>query len=264
MGNDYLARRRARLRKSLAKRFGPRLAALLKNSAFFVQSQMDIHPKSIWHRQDFIDATGGYQIPGETTTRPVGTLTDVDMVRRDALILLLRSVIERGVPGDFAELGVWKGHTAKLIHDYAPERPLHLFDTFSGFDEEDVAVEKNATQRREKAGLFNDTSVDGVLAHINSANDNIRVYPGRFPDSFPADLGDRDFAFVNLDVDLFEPTRAGLEVLFNRLSSGGVMVIHDFNAWQGVRRAVDEFFAERPETVIPLPDKCGSAAIVKL
>jgi len=264
MVSHYLARRRARWRKSLAKRLGPRLAGLLENSAFFVQSQMDINPKSIWHRQDFIEATGGYQILGEKSPRTVGRLTPVDTVRRDALVLLLRSIVERDVPGDMAELGVWKGHTAKLFHDYAPERTLHLFDTFSGFDAQDVAVEKVATQRDEKAGLFSDTDVGKVLAFIDSPNDNVHVHPGRFPESFPDELRDQKFAFVNLDVDLFEPTKAGLETLFPRLSPGGMMVVHDYNAWQGVRQAVDTFFEARIETPVPLPDKCGSAVIVKI
>ena len=58
----------------------------------------------------------------------------MDTVRRDMLVLLLRDLIERRVPGDMAELGVYKGLTARLIHHYAPERTLHLYDTFQGFD----------------------------------------------------------------------------------------------------------------------------------
>ena len=39
-------------------------------------------------------------------------------------ILLLRSILERNIKGELAELGVWKGYTAKLIHCYVPEREV--------------------------------------------------------------------------------------------------------------------------------------------
>ena len=119
----YLSRRIARLRKSFARRLGPLLASMLQNSAFFLQSQMDINPKSIWHRKDFIDATGGYQ-GSKDETRVVGQLLPFDVVRRDALILLLRSVIERKVPGDFVEEPV-------LVFPNAENATVLILDVFA-------------------------------------------------------------------------------------------------------------------------------------
>ena len=56
-----------------------------------------------------------------------------DLVRRDMIVLLLRTIVENETKGEIAELGVYKGETAKLIHHYCPERMLNLFDTFEGF-----------------------------------------------------------------------------------------------------------------------------------
>ena len=95
---------------------------------------MDIDPRSIWHDPDFVAATGGFLIPEDRVDRRICSLEAWDNVRRDMLVLLMRSVIARRVEGDFAELGVYQGGSARLIHHYAPERVLHLFDTFSGFD----------------------------------------------------------------------------------------------------------------------------------
>lgn len=47
-----------------------------------------------------------------------------------------------------------------------------------------------------------------------------KVFPGYFPET--AAGIDEQFAFVSLDVDLFEPTRAGLHWFYERLSPGGV------------------------------------------
>jgi len=47
------------------------------------------------------------------------------------------------------------------------------------------------------------------------------------------------------------------------MPSGGIIFVHDYNSWDGARHAVDQFFASRPEVPLAMPDKCGSAVIVK-
>jgi O-methyltransferase len=216
---------------------------------------MDISPRSLWHNPEFTATTGGFMIREDPVERRVCELESWDKVRRDMLVLLMRGVLVRQVEGDFAELGVYKGVTARLIHHYAPERRLHLFDTFNGFDDREI---EDGAHR----GLFSDTSVGAVMKTIAPRNDNIEVYAGRFPQTAAA--APDKFAFVHLDADLFEPINAGLEFFYPRLSSRGVIVVHDYNAWPGARRAVDEFFASKREVPVAMPDKSGSAVIVKL
>src|SRR5947209_6112520 len=99
-------------------------------SGFYVQGKMDLDPKSWWHNTDAIAATGGYWVPGDSAKRKVLDLEPWDTVRRDMIILLLRDLVARKVEGDLAELGVYRGSSARLIHHYLPERKLYLFDTF--------------------------------------------------------------------------------------------------------------------------------------
>jgi hypothetical protein len=65
---------------------------------------------------------------------------------------------------------------------------------------------------------------------------------------------------VHIDCDLYEPIRAALEYFYPRMVPGGYIVMHDYTsmAWNGAERAIDEFFADKPESVIPLPDGAGS------
>ena len=221
---------------------------------FFLQSEMDINPRSLWHNPEFAAATGGFLIPEDPVERRVSQLDAWDTVRRDMLILLMRGVIFRHVEGDFAELGVYQGATARLIHQYAPERRLHLFDTFSGFDEREIGSPSHR-------GLFSDTSVDVVMKKIAPRSDNIAIHAGSFPET--AASAPDSFAFVHIDADLSEPTSAGLEFFYPRMSPGGVLVVHDYNAWLGARTAVDKFCAARCLVLVPMPDRCGSAVIVK-
>jgi hypothetical protein len=43
----------------------------------------------------------------------------------------------------------------------------------------------------------------------------------------------------------------------------GQFFLHDYNTWPGARKAVDDFFVDKIETPIPMPDKSGSAVILK-
>lgn len=237
------------------------LCRIFQNRSFFLQGQMDIHSKSRW-RSDLTAQTGGFSPPGEA--REVCNLDPHDNTRRDMIALLLRMVMDRGVPGDFAEVGVYKGLTARLIHHYAPERALHLFDTFEGFTEQGLAGESRATGLKVSPKLFANTSLDRVRAFVNPVNATVFFYRGYFPQSIPRTLHERTFAFVHLDADLYAPILEGLRFFYPRVPRGGVILVHDYNSWPGARRAVDEFFAGKPETPLPMPDKSGSAVVVKL
>lgn len=255
-----------------------RAAATMTRAPLYLQEQMDLNPVSRWHKPALIAETGGFFLPGDKVERKIYDTDPNDCVRRDMLVLLLRSLNERRVEGDLAELGVYRGLTARLFHQYMPDRMLHLFDTFEGFSKEDLAAEqqrknftsftggqwKTAKDEVELlGGLFCDTSVEKVLSFIEPRNANIKVNKGKFPASVKPELHNATFAFVHLDADIYEPTLAGLEFFFPRLSAGGVIVVHDYNTWPGARKAVQDYFSNKSEIPLPMPDKSGSAVIIK-
>jgi len=170
--------------------------------------------------------------------------------------------LKRGnVQGSVAELGVYKGETALLMHLCAPERDLHLFDTFEGFPSSDLKEE-----RGKAAGYttqhFADTSAEKVKAKFGNY-DKVFIHQGYFPDT-AGGLENEKFALVSLDADLEKPTRAGLEFFYPRLSPGGIILIHDYNEdWPGLVKAVDEFCRKIPESPVPVPDADSSMMIVK-
>ena len=54
---------------------------------------------------------------------------------------------------------------------------------------------------------------------------------------------------VHFDCDLYAPTKIALEVLWPRLSRGGVMLFDEYSIheWPGETKAVDEYFSDKPE-----------------
>lgn len=184
-----------------------------------------------------------------------------DLPRLYALVLNIRRVLAEGVPGDFAELGVYHGNSAAVLAHYARQatRQTILFDTFGGFDSRDfVGPDRNPPP------AFADTSVESVRRLVG--DDRVRYLPGWFPASVPPDLLDARFSIVHLDCDLYAPIKAGIEFFFPRLSAGGLMVVHDYSNphWVGVKQAVDEFLASREERLVLLPDRSGTAMFRKI
>lgn len=185
----------------------------------------------------------------------------------DARVATMRLLAEemeaRGVLGDAAELGVYRGDFAALINLAFPERTLHLFDTFSGFREDDVRVEQEMGLSRARAGDFGGTSVELVRGKMTFP-ERVRFHKGHFPESF-SQCPDVPFAFVSIDADLYAPTAAALPLFWERLSRGGALMIHDYNSGQfsGAGRAVREFCRENSLFVTPVCDLHGSCVLIK-
>jgi len=176
-----------------------------------------------------------------------------------ALCEALRYVVRSRVPGDIVECGVWRGGSSMAAALMLAElgdasRDLHLFDTFEGMSaptEHDrrardaaPASALLATSTRDEK-IWCVASLEDVSANLTAAGcpmERMHLVQGKVEDTIPAAAPDR-IALLRLDTDWYESTRHELEHLFPRLAVGGVLIIDDYGAWEGARRAVDEFIA---------------------
>jgi O-methyltransferase len=168
---------------------------------------------------------------------------------------------KENVKGEFAELGVYKGETAKILHMMDNSRKLHLFDTFEGFKKDDLKNETGEAATYSTKN-FADTNENKVLNYING-NKNIVIHKGHFPETTKG-LENEKFALVNIDADLYNPIKDGCNYFYPRLSPGGVIIIHDYNhKWDGAVKAVNEFAKGISENIIEVPDMHGTVMIIK-
>lgn len=178
-------------------------------------------------------------------------------------------VREEKLEGNVAECGVFMGEFSYYINKYFMNKTLYLFDTFSGFAEADIVVERKMGNQSFINGQFN-----GVGKLANTSEQiviNKMLYPekciikkGYFPETADG-LCDR-FCLVVLDMDLYQPMFSGLEFFYKKMVQGGVILLHDYfhSELPGVKKAVEDF-EERTNQVlckIPIGDFC-SIAIVK-
>jgi len=181
-----------------------------------------------------------------------------DMMRLWSFTLNLKQVLSENVPGDFAELGVWRGNTASVLAHYAATngRKMFLFDTFTGFDAADLkGIDASKTKR------FANTSLEMVKETLGQNVNVCEFVQGYFPEAVTQQAREASYAVVSLDCDLYEPTKAGLAFFYERMPTGGLFLLHDYSSmfWNGPRAAIDEFCAQSGERLILMPDKSGSA-----
>lgn len=174
-------------------------------------------------------------------TNKVYTLVDFPR-QRSIYDLLARSL---DLPGDIAEVGVYKGGTAATILTTAAHtnKTTYLFDTFTGLP----APTEFDTH---KQGDFDDTSLEQVTESLKEFP-NKYLLKGFFPTVLREqtqvhNIYDTRFCFVHIDVDLYQCVRDCLEFFWPRLVPGGVLVSDDYE-WHGTpgaTKALDEFFGK--------------------
>jgi O-methyltransferase len=183
-----------------------------------------------------------------------------DMVRLYSFMMIFDIIRQDMLRGDLAELGVWKGDTAIIIATFAREygRKAFLLDTYQGFDLRDLAGEGEHL-----ASKFSDTSVEAVKKRIGE--NDVQYVVGYFPETAAQLPEENEYCFVNIDCDLHDPVLAGLEYFYPRVVPGGFIVIHDYmsNSWDGPIKAVNAFFADKPESIVPMADFAGSVMVRK-
>ena len=165
------------------------------------------------------------------------------------------SIVQRmeqfNIPGEFAEVGVYKGGSAKIISAANKTRRLFLFDTFEGIpsvcSHDDPLFQK---------GMFS-AKYEEVLEYLKCEK-NLVIHKGLFPDTAKG-LESSTFAFAHIDVDAYESIKSCLKFFYPRLSYGGVLLVHDYIDHPGVRKAVDEFFMPYK---IPVFETYGTHAMI--
>lgn len=180
-------------------------------------------------------------------------------VRHSVIECISREIYKNGIEGAVAEAGVYKGETARYINYFFPDRTLYLFDSFMGFNQEEQVFDDKKGMHNVKYD-YSGTTVDGVKKRLPYLR-NCVVKAGFFPQS--AEGVNDKFVFVRLDMDLYLPTKAGLDFFYPKMVKGGFICIHDCRSpyFDGARRALDDFCRENNVRYLCLPDQLGTAVL---
>lgn len=191
------------------------------------------------------------------------TMTSVE--RGYSLFKSVEYIVKNKIPGDFVECGVWKGGSCmlmamslKLFGDN--DRKIYLYDTYEGMPEptkEDVISWNGRSVlekwEEDKSGTRNNfgswaVGLNEVKANVSNSNypeDNFIFVPGDVAQTLKKVKPD-NISLLRLDTDWYASTVEELETLYPLLVEKGVLIIDDYGHFDGARKAVDEYFQNKP------------------
>lgn len=160
-----------------------------------------------------------------------------------------------------AECGVFTGSSLLACAEIGREARIrfHLvgLDTFAGLpplSEKDRRLARPQA-RYLKRPMFTETSVESVLERIREARleESVEVREGLFSATLPQ-LPERQYHFVNIDCDLYEPHIECLEYFYPRMVQGAVVFFDDYHSvdYPMAGKAVDDFMQDKPEQLMHL------------
>lgn len=182
-------------------------------------------------------------------------LTMSSMRRLDHLQACMEDCLDRGIPGDFVECGVWRGGAAILMRGVLAaheieDRTIWAADSFQGLPTPDqdsidnmlfnlppvVAIERFAVSLE---------SVQNNFERYGLLDERVRFLAGWFQDTLPQAPIDR-IAVLRLDGDFYRSTMDTLVHLYPRVSPGGYVIVDDWGISQvcGEQAAVIDYRKE--------------------
>ena len=174
-----------------------------------------------------------------------------------------------------AEAGVFHGDFAWIINEKFPECEMFLYDTFEGFDKDDLLGEISHSFTEERSlnyysGYFGNPAetseqrIETVKSKLKYI-DKCHIRKGYFPGSAEKEKENR-WVFVSLDMDLYKPMKEGLFYFWPNMVEGGYIFVHDYNNkdFAGIKQAVSELEQEYGRIYkVPISDQGGTIILCK-
>lgn len=171
------------------------------------------------------------------------------------------------VPGDFIETGVWRGGACILLagvledleasekfkpslpnyHYYSSPKKVWVCDSFEGLPKPTYEEEREDKHFIMNVALaVSQEQVEANFARFGLLSPSVRFVKGWFKDSLREKIPpETKFSIIRLDGDMYGSTKDAIEALYDRLSENGFLIVDDYYAVRGCKKAIDEFRASR-------------------
>ena len=168
------------------------------------------------------------------------------------------------IPGDVFEFGVFKGGslirflTFRNMLESNTSRKIVGFDTFGEFPN------VNVSNKNDKEFISTHTKIAGgslskeeMTEIINFKKfDNVELIKGNIFETLEIYLKKNrhtKLSLLHLDLDVFEPTEFALNLLYERVARGGIIIFDDYPYIEGAMKAVDTFLSKYDLKIQKLP-----------
>lgn len=154
--------------------------------------------------------------------------------------------------GDFVECGVWYGVLSRTICNYVDFRKypgkFYLIDSWG--------LEGSITHKRYQDDIYE--TVKQRFSDIPNAEFIRELVPEAL-----ARVPSTRIAYLSIDMNGSVAEKAALEFFYDKIVPGGIIYFDDYG-WNHpeLRKIVDEFFSDKPETLLHFPS--GNSIVVKI
>ncbi len=179
---------------------------------------------------------------------PERALTMIGLERLNNLQFCVEDVLQRGIPGDFIETGVWRGGSCifmrAILKVYGvTDRIVWVADSFQGLpspDSEHYPLDKGLDLSGLPELAVSRPEVAHNFERFDLLDDQVQFLEGWFKDTLAA-APIKQLAVLRLDGDLYQSTMEALVALYPKLTPGGYIIIDDYGAVEACRRAVHDY-----------------------
>ena len=160
------------------------------------------------------------------------------------------------LPGDVIELGVFKGSSLIQFSEFRGllenehARKIIGFDVFGNFPgEERVESDKKFVKEWNEKFKNEFLSKDDIYKSLGRKGiNNVELVEGNIVETLPEYLKRNPYtrvALLHIDTDVYEPAKLALEMLFDKMVRGGVIIFDDYATVEGETIAIEEFLKNR-------------------
>jgi O-methyltransferase len=182
---------------------------------------------------------------------PTDAETMVGLKRLANVRYCVEQVIQDGVPGDLIETGVWRGGTtiymrAILKAHGVTDRTVWVADSFEGLprpEEDKYPADAGDLHHTRDELAISLEQVQENFRRYDLLDDQVKFLKGWFSDTLPG-APIKDLAILRLDGDMYSSTMDALNALYDKLQSGGFLIVDDYGL-PACAKAIHDFRDER-------------------
>ncbi len=182
----------------------------------------------------------------------------------------LISIIEKNsIKGVFVECGFGYGRSFSVLSHFAIKlkRKIYGFDSFSGFPN---VLQVDYSSRNPKNGEWSVRTLKEANKFISSTglfkNDNeFSLQKLVFDENAKNLIPKEKIAFLHIDLDLYEGYKYSLEIFFDQVQIGGIILFDEYNLvkWPGATSAINDFLTKRGLSYKQLNEVRGKYFLIK-
>lgn len=182
--------------------------------------------------------------------------TMIGLKRLNNIQFCIEDVLEKNIPGDVIETGVWRGGATILMRAILKvhgdtQRTVWVADSFCGLPKPSGLYPADEGDMHHSV-QFLAVSLDQVKVNFQRyglLDNQVQFLAGWFKDTLP-NAPIEQLSVLRLDGDMYESTMQALVILYPKLSTGGYVIIDDYGELPNCKKAVTDFRSENNITDI--------------